>query len=148
MVELVHHKRQIHSVHAGVISPSFPQAMGAVISSQPNIMADRGDELPGLTSLDGFGVAIRLGVEKNEVFGILRNAMVSFQIPIDCLPNAPVDDNFMWLVAFLLFDPKPLGVRIAPRTAGAQGSHRWSGLRRYRAHGRPDTIAAPGIPQP
>jgi hypothetical protein len=108
MVELVHNKRQVHSLHAGVISPGFPQTMGAVISPQPNIIADRTDELPGLTSLDRFRVAIRLGVEKYEVFGVIGNALVGCQIFVERLADALIDDNFMALVALLLFDPKPL----------------------------------------
>ncbi len=69
MVEFVHDERQIHSLHTSVISPGFPQAMGAIVSNQPNRIADRNDELPGLPSLDGFGETICLGVEKNEVIG-------------------------------------------------------------------------------
>lgn len=108
MIELVHDQGQVDPLHAGVKSPGFPQGMGAVVSSQSNDIADRNDQLPSLTSFDGFGVSIRLGVEKYEVFGVISNAMIGFQIFIECLPNALVDDNFMTLVAFLLFDPKPL----------------------------------------
>jgi hypothetical protein len=60
MIELVDNKRQVHSLHTGVKSPGFPQGMGAVVSSQSNDIADRNDQLPSLTSLDGFGVSIRL----------------------------------------------------------------------------------------
>ena len=88
MVELVHNKRQVHSLHAGVISPGFPQTMGAVISPQPNLITDRNDEFPGLTSLDGFGETICLGVEKHEVIGFFSNTMIGFQIFTECLPNA------------------------------------------------------------
>lgn len=108
VIEFMHDERQIHSIHTGMVSPGFPQTMGAVISSQPNLFADRNDELPGLTSLDGCGVTICLGVEKYKVIGFFGNAMIGFQIFAECLPNAPIDDNFMSLVAFLLFDPKPL----------------------------------------
>ena len=108
MIELVHNKRQVHSLHTSVISPGFPQTMGAVISTQPNLIADRNDELPGLTSLDGFGETICLGVEKHEVIWFFSNTMIGFQIFTECLSNALVDDNLMPLVAFLLLDPKAL----------------------------------------
>ena len=65
-------------------------------------------KLPGLTSLDGFGEPIYLGVEKHEVIGGFSDTMIGFQILTECLPNARVDDNFVSLVALALFDPKPL----------------------------------------
>ena len=80
----------------------------AVIASQPNIIAHRNDEFPGLTSLDGFGVIICLSIEKYEVIGFFSNGMIGFQIFAEYILNALVDDNFMSLVSFLLFDPKPL----------------------------------------
>jgi len=38
--------------------------LGALISPQPNLITDRNDEFPSLTSLDGFGAIICFGVEK------------------------------------------------------------------------------------
>lgn len=110
VIELVHDKRQVHSLHAGVISPGFPQAVGTVITSQSNTMANRNDEFPGLSSLDWFGVGIRLGVEEHGVLGVIGNTRVSCQIFFKRFSDTLVDHYFVSFVPFLFVNPEALFV--------------------------------------
>lgn len=67
MVELVHDKRQIYPIHPSMVAPGFTQAMGAEVAAQSYRLADSGDELLGLSSLDGLMIIAGLSVEEDEV---------------------------------------------------------------------------------
>ncbi|MGB5844939.1 MAG: hypothetical protein WBG94_10875, partial [Anaerolineales bacterium] len=96
-----------HSLHAGVISPGFPQAVSTVIASQPNSTTDRNNELPGLSTLDGFGVDIHLGIEEDKVLRVLDNIRVSLQIFPQGFPDTIINIDLVPFSPLLLLDPKP-----------------------------------------
>ena len=108
MVKLVHNKSQIHSLHTGVISPGFPQGMGTVISSQPNIITDRNDELPGLPASNGFSEITRFGVEEKEMLGITGDIGVNRKILPEYFPDTGIDKDIVAFAPFLLFDSETL----------------------------------------
>ena len=70
MVELVHDQRQIYTLQTGMVSPGFSQAVGAKVSSQSDLIADGSDELPGLTTANGFRKILLFCVEEKEMMGI------------------------------------------------------------------------------
>ena len=106
MIELVHNQRQIHTLQAGVIAPGFSQAVSAIVALQPNITADRNDELPGLSSPDGFGKGVHLGVEEYKVLEVISNTRISYQVFFKRFSDALIDHHFMSFVAFLFVDPE------------------------------------------
>jgi len=106
MIEFVHNKRQVHSLHAGVIPPGFPQAMSAEVAGQSNITADINDEFPGLPSLDGPRVAIHFGVKEHKVLRVLSNTRISLQLFFENFLDALIDHHFVAFVPFLFVNPE------------------------------------------
>jgi len=80
--------------------------VSAIIASQPNIMADRNDKLPGLSSLDGLGIGVHLGVEENEVLEVINNTRIRCQIFFKRFSDALIDHHFMSFFSFLFLDPE------------------------------------------
>lgn len=106
MVKLVHDQRQVHALHPGMISPSFPQAVGAIVPYKPNFLAYGMDEHPGLATLDAYSICIGFGVEKNVMLRIVINTRIGVDVFNESLPNTIIYHNFLALTPFLLFDPK------------------------------------------
>jgi hypothetical protein len=106
VIELVHNKRQIHSLHAGVIPQDFPQAMSAEVAGQSNITADINDELPSLPSIDGSRLAIHFGVKEHKVLRVLSNTRICLQIFFENFLGALIDHHFVTFVPFLFVNPE------------------------------------------
>lgn len=54
---VVHNQRQIHTLQAGMKCPGLSQTMSTEVAPQTNLLADGIDELPGLTTPNGFSSA-------------------------------------------------------------------------------------------
>lgn len=67
MIEFVHDECQIDPLLPGMISPSDPQTVGAIVARLAYFTTDRDIELPNLSSPVGFGKSIHLGIEEHEV---------------------------------------------------------------------------------
>jgi hypothetical protein len=58
---------------SSVDSPGFIQALFAAVASQLKIMTDTDHKLPGLSTIEGFRLAIYLDVIEKRVFRIFKN---------------------------------------------------------------------------
>jgi hypothetical protein len=106
MVELVHDQSQIHAQQTGMISPGFSQTVGTKVSPKTDLLADGSDELPGLTTTNGFSLIMDFRIEEKEMLWIGDNIGISLKILLEYLTNARVDKDLMTFAPFLLFDLK------------------------------------------
>ena len=80
--------------------------MRAKVTPQTNLLADGSDELPSLTTANGFSEIVGLCVEEKEMFRIAGNFGVSRKILLENFSDTCVDKDFMTFAPFLLFDLK------------------------------------------
>jgi len=106
MIELVHNQSQIHALQTGMITPGLSQTVGAEVPSQTNLPADGSDQLPSLTTTNGFIEIIGLSIEEKKMLWIAVNIGVSNKILLEYLPDTCVDKDLMAFTSFLLFDPE------------------------------------------
>jgi hypothetical protein len=108
VVKLVHDECQINALHARMISPGFPQAIGAKVSHQPYFPANCGDEFPTLAAFYWTRIMVGFWIEKDIILRFLPNPQIGSQISFEGFPDALVDDHFLSFPSLLLLDPEAL----------------------------------------
>ncbi len=92
MVEFMHDEGQIHPIHPGMITPSFPKCMGTVISPQARILADIGNNDPYLAAVNGLVVIMGPGIEEEVVIGVFLDIRISGPVFLQGFFDAVVDN--------------------------------------------------------
>ncbi len=108
MIELVHDQGQVHALHPCMIAPGLSQRVRAVVAGKSHVPTNRGDELPGLTPLDGLSMGRVLGAEKDKPLQVSNNPRIGLQILAERPSNAIVDDHLVALPALTFSDPEAL----------------------------------------
>ena len=106
MIELVHDKSQIDTLHTSMVSLCFSQTMGAKVATQSHLLTNSRNDLPGLTSPDWLHETIVLGVEEDEVILVTNDFRISCKILFQTIPDTGIDNNFLTFTSFLFLDPK------------------------------------------
>ena len=52
VIKLVHDQRQVHTLHASMVSPGFSQTVRAEVAAQAHLLTDGSDDFPGLATPD------------------------------------------------------------------------------------------------
>ena len=68
VIELVHDQRQIHTLHASMVAPGFSQTVRAEVAAQAHLLADGGDDFPGLPTSYRMQKTVGFAIEKDEMF--------------------------------------------------------------------------------
>lgn len=85
-----------------MVAPGFAQRVCPIVAAQAYLLADGGDELPGLDTRDGKGVIVGARVEEDKVRGLVFDLGISRPVFGERFTDTLVDDHVVTFATFLL----------------------------------------------
>ena len=108
MVELVHNQRQIDALHTSMVTPGFSQTVCAEVASQAYLLADSGDDFPGLVSSYRLQKTVGFAIEKDEMVAICDDCWICSKIFFQDFPDTIINYNLLPFSSLLFFNPKAM----------------------------------------